>query len=149
MFGKTAFKGNMPSVVKPPADPEQAKLFAPMAEADRNAIAAFLEAQADGQRGEGMPGEKLVKQRCTGCHRMDGKLDDTGSEDSLAPELRGWASVAWIEAQIVDPGSGKAYPKGAMGAELKGHMPAFGDKLEASDRALLAKWVASRARSIK
>jgi ubiquinol-cytochrome c reductase cytochrome b subunit len=147
LFGKTAFKGNMPSVVRPPADPEQAKLFAPMSEADRNSIAAFLEAQAKGQRGEGMPGEKLVKQRCTGCHRLDGKMDESGSEDSLAPELRGWASAAWIEAQITDPGSGKAYPKGAMGNDLKGHMPAFGDKLEASDRTLLAAWLATRASS--
>lgn len=144
-FGKTSFKGNMPSVVKPPADPEQAKEFKPMAEADRNTIADFLVAQARGEKGDGTAGEKLVKQRCTGCHRLDGKLDESGSEDSLGPELRGWGSVAWIQAQIDDPGSGKAYPKGAMAAELKGHMPAFADKLEASDRALLAAWLHKKA----
>ncbi len=145
MFGKTPFKGNMPSVVKPPADPEQAKDFKPMPEADRNAIADFLAAQARGEQGAGMPGEKLVKQRCTGCHRLDGKLDESGSEDSLGPELRGWGSIPWILAQIDDPGSGKAYPKGAVAPELKGHMPGFADKLDASDRALLAAWVHRKA----
>lgn len=149
LFGKTPFKGNMPSVVKPPADPEQAKLFSPMPEADRNAIADFLEAQAKGQSGAGMPGEKMVKQRCTGCHRLDGKMDESGSEDSLAPELRGWASVAWIDAQIADPASGKAYPKGATAPELKGHMPAFGDKLDPAERKLLSEWLHRRAMSGK
>jgi ubiquinol-cytochrome c reductase cytochrome b subunit len=144
LFGKTPFKGGMPSVMRPPADPEAAKDFKPMPEADRNAIAGFLEAQARGERGEGMPGEKLVKQRCTGCHRMDGKMDESGSEDSLAPELRGWASIAWIDAQIADPGSGKAYPKGVTAPELKGHMPGFADKLEEADRKLLANWIHSR-----
>jgi ubiquinol-cytochrome c reductase cytochrome b subunit len=145
LFGKTPFKGGMPSVVKPPADPEQAKEFKPMPEADRNAIADFLAAQARGEKGEGLPGEKLVKQRCTGCHRLDGKLDESGSDDSLAPELRGWGSIAWIQAQIDDPGSGKAYPAGAIDPKLKGRMPGFADKLEASDRALLASWLHARA----
>ena len=46
-----------------------------------HAIAAFLEAQAKGETGAGKPGEKLVKQRCTGCHRLDGKMDESGSDD--------------------------------------------------------------------
>ena len=145
LFGKTPFKGNMPSVTKPPSDPEAAKDFKPMPEADRDTIATWLEAQSRGERGDQLPGEKLVKQRCTGCHRVDGKLDESGSEDSLAPELRGWASVAWIEAQITDPNSGKAYPKGAIDPKLKGHMPAFGDKLDPAELKMLAAWLHKKA----
>ena len=137
LFGKTPFKGMMPSVVRKPADPEAAALFTPMSEADQGAVADFLVAQARGERGAGMPGEKLVSQRCTGCHRLDGKTDDDGS---LAPELRGWASAAWIEAQIANPGGGKTYPPGAMAKDLEGHMPAFEEKLTEKDRKLLAAW---------
>lgn len=149
LFGRTPFKGNMPSVTKPPSDPEAAKDWRPMPEAEIDAIATWLEAQSRGEKADTLPGDKLVKQRCNGCHRIDGKLDDTGSDDSLAPELRGWASVAWIEAQIADPGSGKAYPKGATAPELKGHMPAFADKLDAADLKLLAAWLHRKATSSK
>ena len=138
LFGKTAFKGQMPSMTRPPADPEAAKLFTPMSPADLDAVADFLTAQARGERAEGTPGEKLVRQRCTSCHRLDGKTDD---DDSAAPELRGWASLPWIDAQIADPGSGKAYPKAAMAAELEGHMPAFEEKISEKDRRILAAWV--------
>ncbi|HVK65301.1 MAG TPA: cytochrome b6, partial [Polyangium sp.] len=69
----------------------------------------------------------------------------TDDEDSLAPELRGWASVPWILAQIDDPGSGATYPKGAMDPKLEGHMPAFKEKLSEKDRALLAKFVQEQA----
>jgi len=141
MFGKTPFKGEMLSVTKPPSDPEAAKNFTPVNAADLDAMAEFLAAEAHGL-GKGLPGEKLVKQRFTGCHRLDGQTD---SDDSLAPELRGWASLAWTEAQIEDPGSGKTYPKGAMDPKLEGHMPAFGDKLSAADRKLLARFVGEQS----
>jgi ubiquinol-cytochrome c reductase cytochrome b subunit len=140
-FGKSAFSANMPSMVKPPKNPEAAAMFTAMKPEDRDAVADFLATQAKGERGEGMPGEKLVRQRCTSCHRLDGKVDD---DDALGPELRGWASAQWIEAQIADPGSGKTYPKGAMSKDLKGHMPAFKDKLSDDDRALLAKWLVAK-----
>lgn len=142
MFGKTAFKGTMLSVTKPPADPEAAKNFTPTSAADVDAMADFLAAQAKGQKGEGLPGEKLVKQRCTSCHRLDGETDD---KDSLAPELRGWASAAWVRAQIDDPGSGKTYPAGVMDPKLEGHMPAFADKLSEADRKLLTTFVMSQS----
>jgi ubiquinol-cytochrome c reductase cytochrome b subunit len=142
-FGHTAFKGQMPSLVYPPADPDAAKAFKPMAAEDQEAVATFLAAEAKGS-GKGMPGEKLVSQRCTGCHRLDGKTDD---DDSLAPELRGWGSVAWIEAQIENPGSGKTYPKGAMAEDLKGHMPAFAEKISPADRKILAAWVAQHGQA--
>jgi ubiquinol-cytochrome c reductase cytochrome b subunit len=140
-FGGSCFAGNMPSMVTPPQNPEAAAVFTAMKEEDRNAVADFLAAQAKGERGEGMPGEKIVKQRCTSCHRLDGKVDD---DDALGPELRGWASSAWIEAQITDPASGKTYPKGAMSKDLKGHMPAFKEKLGAEDRALVVKWLLAK-----
>ncbi|MGK4007720.1 cytochrome b N-terminal domain-containing protein [Sorangium sp. So ce1036] len=142
LFGKTPFKEMMPSMVKPPADPEAAEMFTAMKEADLDAIATFLEAQARGEQGSAA-GEKLVRQRCTSCHRLDGKTDD---DESAAPELRGWASVAWIEAQITNPGSGKAYPPAAMSKDLEGHMPAFEEKLSANDRKILAAWVYRRGR---
>lgn len=141
LFGKTPFKGMMPSLTRPPADPEAAKEFTPMTKADQEAVADFLVAQARGERGEGTPGEKIVRLRCTSCHRLDGKTDD---EESPAPELRGWASAAWIEAQITNPGNGKAYPAGAMAKELEGHMPAFEDKVSEKDRKILAGWVQRR-----
>lgn len=143
-FGKTAFKTMMPSMVRPPADPEAAKVFTPMPAADQEAIAQFLHAQAKGERGEGMPGETLVRQRCTSCHRLDGKTDD---DESLAPELRGWGSTQWITWQVEDPGSGKTYPKGAMAKELEGHMPAFKEKLSEKDLKILTGWVAGKSRA--
>ncbi|MEO7330896.1 MAG: cytochrome b N-terminal domain-containing protein [Minicystis sp.] len=142
-FGKTPFKGLMPSLVRPPADPEASKLFKPMSPADQAAVAAFLEAQAQGESGKGSPGETLVRQRCTGCHRLDGKTDD---EDSPAPELRGWASEPWIAAQIENPGGGKAYPPSAMSPDLQGHMPAFGEKLSPKERKMLGDWLRGRTR---
>lgn len=140
-FGQTAFKGQMPSMVRPPADPDAAKAFKPMSAEDQEAVSSFLAAEAKGS-GKGMPGEKIVSQRCTTCHRLDGKTDD---DDSLAPELRGWASAAWIEAQIENPASGKTYPKGAMAEDLKGHMPAFAEKISPSDRKILTAWVVAHA----
>jgi ubiquinol-cytochrome c reductase cytochrome b subunit len=137
MFGKTPFKGQMPSMVRPPADPEAAKVFTPMSPADLEAVTVFLEAQARGEKAEGTPGEKIVKLRCTSCHRLDGKTDD---EDSLAPELRGWASAAWIEAQIANPGSGKTYPVAIKNGDQTGLMPSYEDKLSAVDRKLLVTW---------
>jgi ubiquinol-cytochrome c reductase cytochrome b subunit len=141
MFGATPLKGMMPSMTRPPEDPEAAKLFSPMSPADQEAVAVFLEAQARGEKAEGTPGEKLVKQRCTSCHRLDGKTDD---EDSLAPELRGWASLAWIEAQIANPASGTTYPKKLAEGDQKGLMPAYADKLSEADRKLLAVWLVSQ-----
>jgi ubiquinol-cytochrome c reductase cytochrome b subunit len=141
-FGKTPFKGQMPSFVHPPPDPEVAKGWKAMPEAEQEAVATFLAAEAKSPgSGKGTPGEKIVSHRCTSCHRLDGKTDD---EDSLAPELRGWGSAAWIEAQTENPGSGKTYPKGAMAEDLKGHMPAFGEKISAADRKLLVAWLVGK-----
>lgn len=141
LFGNTPFKTMMPSMVKPPSDPEAAKSFTPMTAADQEAVAVFLEAQARGERAEGTAGEKIVKLRCTDCHRLDGKNTD---EDSLAPELRGWASAAWLEAQIADPGSGRTYPAKIKAGDQQGMMPAYADKMSAADRKLLVTWLMSQ-----
>jgi ubiquinol-cytochrome c reductase cytochrome b subunit len=138
LFGKTPFNGMMPSVTRPPKDPEAATYFTKMKDEDMKAIAAFLVTEASGKSKKGMPGEKLVRERCTSCHRLDGKTDDA---ESLAPELRGWASVRWIEEQIKNPGGGKTYPAGAMAKDLEGHMPAFQDELNPAEITLLARWV--------
>lgn len=141
MFGATPLKGMMPSMTRPPEDPEAAKVFSAMSQADQESVATFLEAQARGEKAEGTPGEKIVKLRCTSCHRLDGKTDD---EDSLAPELRGWGSLAWVEAQIANPASGKTYPKKIGEGDQKGLMPAYEDKLSEADRKLLAVWLVSQ-----
>ncbi|MFO0760549.1 MAG: cytochrome b N-terminal domain-containing protein [Byssovorax sp.] len=143
LFGHTPFAGSMPSMTRPPRDPAAQALFKAMSADDQAKVADFLTAQARGERGQGLPGETIVRQRCTACHRLDGKTDD---EDSLAPELRGWASEAWIAAQIDDPGSGKTYPKGAMAPTLEGHMPAFRDTLSAGDREVLVAFLAREMR---
>ncbi len=139
LFGKTPFKGEMPSVTRPAPDDPYKDSFVAMKAEEQQAVAAFLVAEAQGAgRGAGMPGEKVVVRACQQCHRVDGKTDN---EESNAPELRGWASVAWIAAQIANPGSGKAYPKSAMSKELEGHMPAFEEQLSQADITLLARWV--------
>ena len=143
LFGKTPFKGEMPSVNRAAPDDEYADSFVAMKMEEQKAIAAFLVAEATKpESGKGMPGEKVVTRACQQCHRLDGKTD---AEESNAPELRGWASVAWIAAQIENPGSGKAYPASAMRKELEGHMPAFADQLSPADIQLLARWVYEKA----
>ncbi|HHH11644.1 MAG TPA: c-type cytochrome, partial [Sorangium sp.] len=138
LFGHTSFKGMMESVTRKPADPAAAEYFTAMKKADIDAISAFLADQAQGGKGAHAAGEKLVKQRCTGCHRLDGNTDN---EESLAPELRGWGSKSWIAQQIANPGGGKTYPQAAMGKDVEGHMPAFEEQLSAAEIKLLTTWV--------
>jgi len=139
LFGRTAMKGMMPSFKRAPADETEAATFKPLSSADETAIVDFLEAQARGDSAKGSEGEKQVKQRCTTCHRLDG--EEPLDPESLAPELRGWASLAWTHAQIASPGGGKTYPAGVMSEKLEGHMPAFAETLEPKDLDLLAGWL--------
>lgn len=147
MFGPTAFKGMMPSFKHAGPEDTDAASFKPLPEADEKAIVAFLEAQARGEDAKGTDGEKQVKQRCATCHRLDG--EEPLDSDSLAPELRGWASLAWTRQQIADPGAGKTYTAGAMSEKLEGHMPAFGKELEPADLDLLARWVTETSRRLR
>ena len=146
MFGATAFKGMMPSFKHAPADPTEAAGFKPLSEADESAVTDFLEAQARGDDAKGTAGEKQIKQRCTTCHRLDG--EEPLDPESLAPELRGWASVAWTRQQLVNPGAGKTYTAASMDEKLEGHMPAFGKELEPSDLDLMAHWLTETARKL-
>jgi ubiquinol-cytochrome c reductase cytochrome b subunit len=147
LFGPTAYKGKMPSYVSPPADPEAAKSFTPMPEAEQAAIAAFLEGEAaeNPDPNHDPVGAKLVAQRCTTCHLFRGKTDD---ETNHAPELAGWGSTAWTAAQINNPGTNATYRPAALSKELEGHMPRYDDKLSADDLDLLARFVRSRARRL-
>jgi ubiquinol-cytochrome c reductase cytochrome b subunit len=143
LFGNGPLKGMMPSFKRPPPDEAEATSWKPLPEADERAMLDFFEAQAKGEEAKDSEGEKQVKRRCTTCHRLDG--DDPLDAESLAPELRGWASLAWTRAQIANPGGGKTYPEGVMAAKLTGHMPAFERELEPKDLDLLASWLVATA----
>jgi len=154
-FGRTAFKGEMPSVDVPPKDQEaKVKL---MSEDDKRAVAAFLAGQGD-EPGEVSAegalrrdparvsrGEQIVKSRCTTCHMFEGAGDDTGL--GAAPELSRYGSLAWVRAQIVNPSSKATYREGALDPARKGHMPRFDEDLSPADIDLLARWVRAAART--
>ena len=145
-FGNTPYKGEMPAFVRAPSDPRASKTSRPMPEADRKQIAAFLAGEA-AQLGDAQhhaQGARLIARRCTGCHLLRGYADD---DESTAPELSGWGSLAWTRALIANPGSPATYRAPAMSPDRKGHMPRFDDKLEPADIALLAEWVRSKARA--
>jgi ubiquinol-cytochrome c reductase cytochrome b subunit len=147
-FGQTPYKGEMLSVVRPPADPKRAKTFKPMPEANRRLIAAFLAAEAAEIKdpGHDAQGAKLAQNCSTSCHLFRGEtLDDDGK----GPELAGWGSLAWMRAQITNPGTNTTYRAASMEADMKGHMPRFDDKMDAEDINLLAGWVRKKARGGK
>lgn len=153
-FGRTPYKGEMPSVDVPPKDAEG---FKPMPREDMEAAAAFLASQGD-EPGEAAPdgalrrdparvakGKDIVTTRCTGCHLFAGEGDD--ADQGLAPELAGYGSVAWVRAQIANPATKATYREHALDADRKGHMPRFDRELRAEDLDLLARWVRERARA--
>jgi ubiquinol-cytochrome c reductase cytochrome b subunit len=135
-FGNTPFAGEMPSMTRPPADPALQAGFSAMPEADRLAVARFLSAEAGltsagSSLAELETGARIVRERCTSCHRFSGKTDD---EESRAPELQGWGSRAWTTTQILNPRSGRTYP--AL-ARRSGEMPSFGGVLSGEEVALV------------
>ena len=155
-FGRSPYKGEMPSVDVPPDGGAAAATFKPMAPDDKNAVAAFLASQGD-MPGEAVPpnalrrdpakvahGKTLVTTRCTVCHLFEGKGDD--SDQGLAPELSGWASLPWVRAQIANPSSKATYREHALDPDRKGHMPRFDAEIRNEDMDLLAMWVRSTAR---
>ena len=154
-FGRTALKGEMPSVDVPPK--ETVAGWKPMSEDDMRAAVAFLAAQAD-EPGEPIPtsalrkdparvarGKVVIKARCTTCHLLEGEGDDGGQ--GLAPELAGYGSLAWVRAQIANPSSKTTYRDNALDPVRKGHMPRFDVELAPDDIDLLARWVHARART--
>jgi ubiquinol-cytochrome c reductase cytochrome b subunit len=155
-FGRTPYKGQMPSVDVPakdkkPDDPP----FKPMSKEEMDAVGTFL-STVGVERGEPAPpadekaraaGEKIVADRCTACHlyKGDGDVSDQGS----APELDGYGSLAWVMAQIKDPTTKATYREQAVDDEKsKGHMPRFGGDLGAADVEVLARWTRAHARGV-
>jgi ubiquinol-cytochrome c reductase cytochrome b subunit len=153
-FGRTIYKGEMPSVdVKPP----DAATFTPMSDPDKKAVAAFLASQGD-EPGDVVPpgalradaarvakGKELFTTRCTTCHLFKGEGDD--SDQGLAPEMSGYGSIAWVRAQIANPATKATYREHALDADRKGHMPRFDAELKPEDLDLLARWVRGAARA--
>jgi ubiquinol-cytochrome c reductase cytochrome b subunit len=134
-FGRTPYKGDMPSMDVPPK--EKAEDFKPMSKDEMTSVAKFL------ANGEGEAGEKIIKDRCTTCHLYKGEGDDNG--DETAPELAGYGSVAWARAQIIDPSTPATYRKNALG---KHHMPKFDGELPPGDIDLLARFTRAKARGL-
>jgi ubiquinol-cytochrome c reductase cytochrome b subunit len=155
-FGRTPYKGEMPSMVHPPHDPEAAETFTPMPPADLEAVAAFLASEGD-EPGEEIPagalrhdaarvarGKTIVTTRCTTCHLFEG--DGDVADQGLAPELSGYGSLAWVAAQIANPATKKTYRE--RDPDMKGQMPRFDNQLRREDIDLLARWVRTRSRGI-
>jgi mono/diheme cytochrome c family protein len=151
LFGKTPFKGNMPSMDVKPKD--GADDWAPMKKADMEAVAhfLFLEGVEKGEpkqvdEAKRAAGEKIVKDSCTMCHlyKADGDLGGNG----FAPELKGYGSFAWVRAQITNPASPATYRDKALEPTLKGHMPRFDEELPPADIELLARYVRAQARGL-
>jgi ubiquinol-cytochrome c reductase cytochrome b subunit len=153
-FGRTVYKGEMPSMDIKPADAEES--WAPMPQEDMKAAAAFLAAQGD-EKGQAPPpnsfradpkrvarGKEIVSTRCSTCHLWNGQGDDGGQ--GLAPELSGYGSVAWVKAQIANPSNKSTYRENALDPARKGHMPRFDGTLSQGDIDLLAKWLVATAR---
>jgi ubiquinol-cytochrome c reductase cytochrome b subunit len=152
-FGSTPYKGMMPSVDVPPKDrmPSDAT-FSPMSREDMNAVATFLASQEPsvppyGNASIRAGGEKIVSDRCTACHFYKGDGDLVGTD--TAPELWGYASVAWVRAQVQNPATPTTYRAHAVDqGKAKGHMPPFETELSPADIDALARFTVSRARGI-
>jgi len=155
-FGRGPYKGQMPSVDARPKDKVPGEKWTPMvkSDADRHAIAVFLagqgdpappaDAPADHDDGVRARGEKIVSDHCTSCHLYKGEGDDEGSK--MAPELAGYASIAWTRAQIANPASAETYREKALDAAMKKHMPRFDGDLSAADVDVVARWTQRHAR---
>jgi ubiquinol-cytochrome c reductase cytochrome b subunit len=152
-FGNTPYKGQMPSVDVPPKDRKPTDpTFSPMSRDDMNAVANFLASQEpsapkSGDESVRQRGEKIVSDRCTACHVYKGDGDLGGTE--TAPEFAGYASVAWVKAQIRNPATPATYRAHAMDeGKAKGHMPRFETELSPADVDTLARFTVSRARRL-
>ena len=157
-FGRTPYKGQMPSMTTKPKDAKSEDPFKAMSVDDQRAAAAFLAAQGD-EAGETVPadalrkdaarvaaGQKIVTTRCTTCHMWKGEGDVSSQE--TAPEFSRYGSIAWIVAQVTNPATPTTYRPAAFDPKEKGHMPRFDDQLSASDIEVVARWTRAQARSV-
>jgi ubiquinol-cytochrome c reductase cytochrome b subunit len=146
-FGRTPYKGVMPSI-DAPAGHDKPMVATP---ADLAAVAEFLASEGDEPNetprdaAKLKAGEKIVSERCTTCHLYKGDGDVEGS--GTAPELAGYGSIAWTRAQVAEPTSKATYREAAIDAPgSKGHMPRFSDQLSAADVDLVARWTRAHGR---
>ena len=157
-FGRTPYKGQMPSMDTKGKEAKPEDPFKPMAVEDMRAAAAFLASQGD-ESGDTVPsdalrtnaelvakGEKIVATRCTTCHLWKGEGDISSQE--TAPEFVGYGSVAWIRAQVSNPGTPSTYREAALDPQQKGHMPRFDEQLGTADIDLVARWARAKARKV-
>jgi ubiquinol-cytochrome c reductase cytochrome b subunit len=151
-FGNTPYNGQMPSVDTPPKDAKPDTPFKAMPREEMLAVADFLASQEptaprSGDDATRKRGESIVSDRCTACHMYKGDGDLGSSE--LAPELSGYASIAWVTAQVANPATPATYRSKAVdqGAS-KGHMPRLDGELSASDVDIVGRFVVSRARGV-
>jgi ubiquinol-cytochrome c reductase cytochrome b subunit len=157
-FGRTPYKGQMPSVDTPPKDRKgDEPPFKPMSRDDMLAVATFLAAEGDapgdppgngrGDEESRKRGEKIVGERCTTCHLWKGEGDD--GDQGLAPELSGYGSLAWVRAQVTNPATKVTYREKAVDdKDEKGHMPRFDQELTPEDIDTVARWTRAHARGI-
>lgn len=109
--------------------------------ADFDAVAVFLSSESprpvestDAEKSRLDHGRSIFFERCNECHSYDGKRSGTFH----APEMKGYASVEWLERMIADAGHESLYRR--EGKE-PARMPAFADRLTPAERSLIAKWL--------
>ncbi len=81
-------------------------------------------------------GSELFHNSCTICHQGEGDLSGTEAADRTAPDLTGWASSAWIRAQITQPAHPSRYG-------TANEMPSFADELQGRDLEMVVRYVRS------
>jgi ubiquinol-cytochrome c reductase cytochrome b subunit len=155
-FGGGPYATQMPSVDVRPKNKPVGEAWKPMVkdETEKRAVAEFLAAQGHEPDDPVRPadaaavkvGETIVSERCSTCHLWKGDGDDEGS--GLAPELSGYGSLSWTQAQVANPSSTKTYREKALGEDLKKHMPRFDKDLSAADVELVARWTRAHARAL-
>jgi ubiquinol-cytochrome c reductase cytochrome b subunit len=75
-------------------------------------------------------GKKLFENKCMDCHLYDGD----GAWMFEGPDMKGYASLAWIEGQVRNPGAESQY------GELN-EMPAFEEDLDDNDIRMVSSWL--------
>lgn len=155
-FGRGPYKAEMQSVDVRPPDKPAGEPWAPITKSDeeKRAVAAFLASEGDepGDPRRDLPeamralGEKIVSDRCTGCHLYKGNGDDEGA--GIAPELSRYGSMAWTRAQVANPATPATYRDSALDEKRKKHMPRFDKDLSADDIDTVARWTRAHARGL-
>lgn len=140
-FGNTPLKTMMPSMVRPPADPEAAKSFTAMTPADQDAVATFLEAQARGERAEGTPGEIVKRRAARAATASTGRRT---TRTRWRPSSAGGRRPRRSTRKSPTRRASEAYPAALKKGDQEGLMPAYEDKLSAADRKLLVTWLLSQ-----